>query len=166
MTKLDLEFVGLKNMEGCITVDGKYVKLKKNKQKIYSCSVETEKEKVDVVIYKSHQYYGKNWFWWNLLYFVISIFGLFDIRGDRNCLVIDGRFTISNEQDTKAILRRQDFEDGAKLVEVETSAKVEEIKNIQYFDKEAKKKQNKMKKFKIAATIITLALIITLIVVL
>ena len=30
MTKLDLEFVGLKDLEGCITVDGKYVKIKKN----------------------------------------------------------------------------------------------------------------------------------------
>ena len=166
MTKLDLEFVGLKNMEGCITVDGNFVKLKKNKAKEYTCSVETDKKQVDLIIYKSHNYYGKNWFWWNLLYFVISIFGLFDVRGDKKCIVIDGRFMISTEQDTKAIIRRQDFEDGGKVVEIETSSKVEEIKNIQFYDKEAKARQNKMKKFKIATTIISLALIITLIVLL
>ena len=166
MTKLDLEFIGLKNMEGCITVDGKYVKLKKNKQKSYACSIETDKQQVDVVVYKSHNYYGKNWFWWNLLYFVISIFGLFDVRGDKKCLVIDARFTISTEQDTKAILRRQDFEDGARVVEIESSSQIEETKNIQFYDKEAKARQKKMKKFKIATTIISLALIVTLIVVL
>lgn len=166
MTKLDLEFVGLKNMEGCIIVDGKYVKLKKNKSKTYSCSVETDKKQVDVVIYKSHNYNGKNWFWWNLLYFVISVFGLFDIRSDKKCVVIDGRFSISTEQDTKAVIRRLDFEDRGKVVAIETSAQFEETKNIQYYDKEAKARSNKMQKFKIAATIIVMALIITLVVVL
>jgi len=166
MTKLDLEFIGLKNMEGCIVVDGKYVKLKKNKEKTYSCSVETDKKQVEVVIYKTHNYFGKNWFWWNLLYFVISVFGLFDVRADKKCLVLDGSFNISTEQDTKVIFRRLDFEEGARFVEVETSSEVEELSNTQYYDKEAKARHKKMKKFKIATTIIFLALIITLIVVL
>jgi len=166
MTKLDLEFVGLKDLEGCITVDGKYVKIKKNKQKEYTCNIETDKKQVEVVVYKSHNYYGKNWFWWNLLYFIISIFGIFDARQDKKCLVVDARLTISTEQDAKVILRRQDFEDGGKVMEIETSSQFEETKNIQYYDKEAKARHKKMKKFKIATTIISLALIIVLIIVL
>ena len=143
---------------------GDFIKIVRNKSG--KIAVETDKKQVEVVVYKSHNYYGKNWFWWNLLYFVISIFGLFDVRGDKKCLVIDGRFIISTEQDSKATLRRQDFEDGGKVVAVETSSQFEEIKNIQYYDKVAKARQKKMKKFKIATTIISLALIVTLIVVL
>lgn len=166
MPKLNLEFVGFKNMNGCITVDGKFAKIKKNKNKTYSCQVETSTDKCEVVIYKPHNYISKNWFWWNLLYFFVSIFGILDVRQDKKCVVMDGKFVIDTKQDTTAIIKRQDFADGGKLANIQTEASVEELSNIQYYDKEARKKHKKMKKFKIAATIVSLILIVVLIVVL
>lgn len=156
---LDLEFVGFKEIENSITVDGKFIKLNKNKDKTYSCSVETNNSSCEVVIQKAHYYSGKNWFWWNLLYFVVSFFGLFDIRQNKRFLVLDSRFTIEITKDTKAVIQRQDFEDGGKLLTVETDSKVEEFSNIQYYDKEARKKHSKMKKFKIGAIIVAIALV-------
>lgn len=166
MTKLNLEFVGFNNKDASILINGKYEKLKKTREKAYTCSVETDLKESEITIYKSHNYIGKNWFWWNLLYFIVSVFGLFDIRQNKKCLVLYSRFTISTENDTEAIIKRQDFEDEGKLVEVETSSKVEEISNVQYYDKEARKRHAKMKKFKIITTIASLVLIVVLAVIL
>ena len=164
MSKINLEFVGFKALEGGILVNDKIVKLKKEKNKNYTCEVETEEKTCNLVIYKSHYYSGKNWFWWNLLYFVVSVFGLFDIKHDKKCVVYDGRFNLPIDGDTNIVIKRQDFEDGGKLATIETTAQVEEVSNIQFYDKEARKRHRIMKKFKIAATIISLALITTLIV--
>lgn len=164
MSKINLEFVGFKALEGSILVNDKIVKLKKQKNKNYNCEVETEEKTCNVVVYKSHFYTGKGWFWWNLLYFVVSVFGLFDIKQDKKCVVYDGRFTLTFDGDINVVIKRQDFVDGGKLASLETSAQVEELTNVQYYDKEARKRHRKMKKFKIAATIITIALVATLIV--
>ena len=164
MANLDLEFVGLKNMEGSIFVNGSFVRLKKNrKTKTYYCNMELKEKKCEVVVYKTHHYFGKNWLWWNLLFFFVSLFGLFDARHSKKCLVLDGRFNLNIEKDTKIVFRRKDFEDGGQFVSLETDANVEEISNIQYYDKEAKKKHAIMNKVKIGATIGVFLLAILLI---
>ena len=163
MVKLELEFVGLKSLEGYVTVDGKYVKLKKVKGK-YFCNLETNQEKSEVIIYKSHEYTSKHWFLWNAFCFLISLFGLFDTSFNKKCLVQDVRFTISTMQDTRAVIRRQNFVDGGAMVNVETSAAIGMITNQQYYDKAAKKKHSIMNKAKIAlAAVVVLAVTLLLI---
>lgn len=164
MARLNLEFVGFKEADGCIAVNGKVVKLKKNRDKTYNWEIETEEKRSEVVIYKSHQYFGKYWFWWSLLYFIISIFGIFDARQNKKCLVLDAKFMISTETDAKAKIVRQNFEDNAKLINIETESEVEEITNVQYYDKQAKQKDSKMKKAKIAIAIGLLVAIVLLVV--
>lgn len=166
MVNLNLEFVGFKEADGAISVNGEVVKLKKNKDKTYSYNTETEKEKSEIVIYKTHQYNGKHWFWWNFLYFIVSVFGIFDMRQNKKCLVLDAKFIVSTEKDTNVKITRQNFEDKEKLINIETDAEVEEVTNVQYYDKEARKKQLKMRKVKIATAAISLALIVLLIVLL
>lgn len=165
MANLEFEFIGFKDLNNCITVDGKFVKLKKTRKKTYKATVETN-NKSEVVIYKTHYYNGKNWFWWNLLYYIVSIFGIFDIKQDKKCLVLDAKFSVTTQNDSKVIVKRQNFEDNGKLVSIETEAQVEEFSNVQYHDKEARKKHKKMKKFKIITTIVSMIIIITLIVIL
>lgn len=164
---LDFEFVGFKDSVNSVLVDGKVVKLEKekdeNKKIKYIYSHETNKNTCDVVIYKSHNYEGKHWFWWNLLYFFISVFGIFDSKNNTKFAVIDASFKVTSDKDAKVLVKRLDFTDKGKLVSVETDASVEEFSNIQYYDKEAKKKHAKMKKAKIGVTIATVLLIAALI---
>ena len=148
MAIVDLEFVGLKSLEGHVTIDGKYVKLKKKKNK-YFCTVETDKEQCEVIVYKSHVYTGNNWLLWNILYFVISCFGLLDFGLNNKCLVQDARFSLACKQDVQAVIRRQNFEDGGAMVKIETTAQVTEKVNRQYYDKDAKRKHNMFKKVKL-----------------
>ena len=158
MARLDLKFVGLNDLEGAISVNDKLVKLNKNDDGSLSYTLETDTN-VDVSIYKGHRYLSKRWFWWNLLYFFISIFGIFDTKHNKKCLVLYASFNISAEKDSKIVISRQDFEDGAKFVNVDTDAQIEEISNVQYYDQVAKKRHSKMKLIKFG--IIALSVVLT-----
>ena len=166
MAKLDLEFIGLNNLVGNILINGKFPKFKKTENKTLSCQIETTANECEVIIYKAHHYTGKAWLFWNLFYFIISIFGIFDERQNKKCLVIDAKFTITTTQDTQVVISKQDFVDGGKLVSIDTASQTNEISNIQYYDKEARKKHSKMKKFKILTTILIVILLVVLIIVL
>ena len=153
MAQLNLEFVGLKSLEGHVTVDGKFIKLKKVNQK-YVCNIETTQPQAEVVIYQSHSYTGKHWLLLNLFYFLLSVFGLFDVRHGKRCLVQDARFKIDVAQDANLIIRRENFVDGGAFVRTETTAPVETICNQQYYDKVGKKRAAVMKKVKLAVAVL------------
>ena len=146
-----------------IAVNGKLVKPKKNKQNEYIHTVDSVDDKCEVVIYKSHQYLGKNWFWWNLLFFFVSILGIFDMWHGSQFWVVDCRFNITSTKGTKVVITRQHFEDGGKYVLFEGDANVEEICNIQFQDKLAKKRHSKMKKIKLAMIALVVILAVLLI---
>lgn len=164
MAKLELEMIGFHDKIDFVSINGKRPKISKNDNGNRYCVIETSEPKAEIVMFKAHHYIGKNWFWWQLLYFFVSLFGLFDIRQDKKCLVVDCRFTIDVNQDTKVVVKRANFEDGGKYLDIETTANVEVSSNKQYIDKEAQKKHKKMKKIKAAITICTLILAIVLVV--
>ncbi len=153
MAQLNLEFVGLKSLEGHVTVDGKFVKLKKVNQK-YVCHMTTNQPQAEVVIYQSHPYTGKHWLLWNLFYFIVSLFGLFDVRYNKRCLVQDACLKIDVSQDANVVIRRENFVDGGAFVRTEITAQVETICNQQYYDKVGKKRASVMKKVKLAVTVL------------
>ncbi len=166
MARVELEFVGFKNTDCTVAVNGELVAIKKNRNRKYSCIVKTKGNRCDVVIHKSHSYAEKNWFWWNFLYFLLSIFGLFDVRQNKKFLVQDCRFIVKTDVDAKVLITRTDFEDGGRFVEMRASCEVVETSNVQYYDKEAKAKHKKMKPCKIITTVLAIALAIALIVLL
>lgn len=162
MAKLELEIVGYNDSLNSLTVNGKRVKMINNKNNTRTCFVEAEK--AEVLVFKTHNYTGKHWFWWNLLYYLISIFGIFDFNNNKRCLVVDFRFNLKLENDTKVIMKINNFEDGGRFAELESEVELEEISNIQCFDKIAQKRQKKMKKAKIGIFFGSVALIAILVV--
>lgn len=148
MSKIEMEFVGFNNFQNCIAIDGKIIKTQKsNKKNVYT--FESVKENAHVTIYKTHQFVGKHWLWWNLLFFFVSIFGLFDIRHNKRCSVFEGDFVISTEKDCKFVIRKKEFQDGGGLFEVEGITPIKEISNTQYYDKTGQSRYKKMKKIKV-----------------
>ena len=166
MKKLELEFIGLNDKELNILVDGKFVKPKKNKDKIYTACYSTDKDECEVVVFKPHRYLGKGYLWWNLLFFFISIFGIFDVRANKRLAVLDCRFTIKLESDTLVRLARLDFVDGEKAIEIITQAQTCEIANVHYFDKDAKIRSKKVKRAKIISTALAVLIAVALIIIL
>ena len=162
MAKLEVELIGHRIYDN-VYIDGKKPKFTKSENG-RTCIVETNSPTVEIAVCKTHHYFGKCWLWWNLLYFIISIFGIFDMRQDPRCLVIDSRITIQTEKDRKVTLKALNFEDGGKIIEIECNEKVNEISNIQYFDKEAQKKRKKLKKAKILLCFAIVAIVAIIII--
>lgn len=150
MARVNLQFVGFRGLQKNITVNGKVAKLTPVQRGVYACSAETQDGACEVAIYKGHYYTGKAWFWWNLLYFFVSVFGIFDIKQDKKCMVMDGRFRIIAEQDSYAIIRKQAYTEGyaLELALVQTNAQLETFANSQYSDAEGRKRRSIMKKCK------------------
>ena len=163
MANVTLEFVGTNKALKTLTINNKHVKVKKDRDGKKRCQFETNEPEVEIRISQNHYYYGKNWFWWNLLYYVVSIFGIFDIRQNTKFLVIDCVFKLHITEDTTATLKILNFQDGGKFLEIQSNADVEEISNKYYFDKEAKQKHRKMKKAKIGVLITSAILIAVLV---
>lgn len=153
MAKLELEFPAYNETLKTLTVNGKRPKLKKNKSGNHTCVFETQENIAQLSVYKSHYYFGKAWGLWWFIFYIVSIFGIFDIIEDKKCLVVDCKFNIDLNNNTKAILKPVKFEDGGKFIEIECDSTVEELSNIQYRDKNAQKIQKRMKKVKIFLTL-------------
>lgn len=158
MAKLELEIVGFNDAINSMNINGKKCKFKIGENRTRSCIIEADK--AEIVIYKTHIYNGKCWFWWSLLYFIISIFGIFDVRQNARCLVVDCRFNINLEKDTKTTLKINNFEDGGRFADIESETPIELINNVQYFDKQAQKRHKKMKKARFAISFISIILIV------
>ena len=158
---LELKVVGFSDLLNTMIVNGKKVKLKTNKDNTRTCQITADK--AEIIIYRTHQFTGKAWFWWSLLFYFISIFGIFDVRQNKRCQVTDCRFNIDLKNDTKATMKILKFEDGGKFAEIECDEPVELINNVQYFDKVAQKRFKIMKRVKIGlffALVATITLLI------
>ena len=147
--KLEIELVGVYDKANTLVVDEKVVKLKKKDGNTRYAVVETEKSKVDVAMYKAHHYVGKHWFWWQLLYFFVSVFGIFDIKQDKSCSVVDCRFRLNLTQDTtKAYISICDVKED-KFAIIDTIAEIQEFSNKKYIDYVGVKRRNILKWIKI-----------------
>ena len=163
MKKLEIEFHGHHTALDTMTVNGKRVKIKKKEFPVRTCQIETDKDKAEVIIYQTHHYIGKAWFWWSLLYHFVSLFGLFDMRQNKRCQVIDCRLDIDLKEDTKVNIKINDFVDGGKFALIEENVAVKEVSNIIYNDQEAQKKHKKMKKAKTWITLLSIVAVFVII---
>lgn len=157
MAKLELEINGNSEALTTMTINGKFVKLSDLDGKKV-CHYEVD-GRAEVIIYKTHHYATKNWFWWSLLYFFVSMFGLFDTKLDKKFIVIDCRFVLNVVKDTKVIININDFKDGEPFAQISSEAEIEMVSNDQHFDKDAVKKHKKMKKIKFLAFVLIVVLV-------
>lgn len=165
MRTLNLRVRGYKNVSPVVKIDGKLIKLKKNKFGSYGIDYETEQDKVEVTIYKYLEINGKLWWLLTPLFFIISIFGLLDPLRDGKPIVVDGRFVIdmtsSENRKVDLVLERFAEEEG-KAFSIEGDLKVEEIANSYFVDKKAKTRQMIMRFVK--AGIIVMAVLVLILV--
>lgn len=161
MARLELEIHGYNTAFDRMTINGKEQKIKKNKDGTRTCIADIDTKEAEVVISKGHYYSDKLWWLWNSLYFIISLFGIFDIKLNSRFLVNNTKFKVGINGDTKVVLRVRDFEDGGKFLDIESEAKIEETANTYYYDKEASIKHKKMKKIKIGI-ILGMAILVVL----
>ena len=164
MGRLNITTIGYNNAIDNITINGKPCKVIKNKDRSRTISTEVEGNVAHVVIYKGHGYIGRHWLLWSILYFIISIFGIFDNKYNKRPLVVDCRFDISmGEGDTDVKLVVRTFRDKEPLLDIDTDTEVNMISNVVYFDTEAKVRVKKAKRVKVLVFLLFVAAIVALI---
>ena len=131
-------------------VNGKKMTLVDRPDGMRSAFAQVDGDRADCVIYKTHEYGGKLWWLFNILYYIISVFGIFDIKQDKSCSVVDCRFRLNLTQDTtKAYISICDVKED-KFAIIDTIAEIEEFSNKKYIDYIGVKRRNILKWIKIA----------------
>lgn len=82
MRKLVLSVTGNINFNPLILVDNRKVKFKKNKSNEIIYETETNKDELKIEIFKWFETEDKHWMLWSIIFFIISFFGVFDIKDD------------------------------------------------------------------------------------
>ena len=162
MKELNLEIRSASDMCPSVLVDGKLVKTKKNKFGTRSCTVKTEKDNVDVVLIRNLEINGKLWFFMNIFYFIISLFGIFDPGYDKKCVVMDCKFNLEVKEKTKAVIVINGVVNNGKAVTIQSDAGVVEDKNIYFVDNKAKKKRKVAKWTRFVLMVIIVIALVTL----
>lgn len=150
-----------------LTIDGKVVKTKKNKFGARECDFETDKDTVEIAVFKYQEINGKLWWLLYFLFFVISLGGIFDIPFGRKIVSLTSKFVVkvSEVTDIKLYLNEDAMRNGKSknAIKVVCANEVETLQNTIFADKKAKKR---IKIYRILKVVAWVAAIVTLIVLL
>lgn len=149
-----------------IKIDDKKVNLLKNKFGNKVVIYETENPTVNIKIKKYLEINSKAWLLWQMLFFFLSVFGIFDFKLDKKCVVIDCEFEVKLEEITTLNISMNYVRSLEKALKVDSNADVNEIKNIAYVDEKAKKRMKVLKITKICTFAALLVLAVVLLAVL
>lgn len=152
MNVLNLRIIGALRGDTFVTVDG--ARVENN-----NCAFQTEKAQVRVAVCRYLDAGGPLWFIAQLFFFIISIFGIFDVRGRGKYLVADCRMDIYLKPACDLTIRINPPKKNGKVAEFTGDIWLAEWSNKYVPDERVKKKYlalNLIKLFLALAAIATL----------
>ena len=162
MDKLTVILNGYASKDTMFLIDGQKAKFKNNKFGNKEFEYQTEKSDATIIIKRFLEINSKFWLLWQLLFFVISVFGIFDMHGSKGYFVVDCEFKISLNEDTKVTLKMNDSPQKTTACQIECNTSYEEIKNQYFIDEQAKKRGKKLIFAKIITTLLIIAIFISI----
>lgn len=163
MKTLYLKITGSQNLSNTVVyIDNKPAELKRNEFQNLTCNYETENESVNVKIYKMLDVGGIWWFITQLLFFIISIFGIFDARTKNRALSLEYEADVELKDNSSLTLGLNVPKENGTAFKVETDLNLVGKTNKFFVDVNAKKK---FKYLLISKILLTLAVIATVIMV-
>lgn len=164
MKILNLTLKNAKNLSPTILVDDKPLKFKKNSFGTYCAQYQTEKDEVSVVIQKYQELSGRFWFLMSILFFIISVFGIFDIKMGKRSIVINSKFNVKLENDITNFNATINDACGDKGVIYNCNGVVEEVVNTCYEDEVVKKRKKILLATKILLWLALVAVVVCFVV--
>lgn len=146
-----------------MTIDGQNIKPQKDKGGHDVYTFETERSSVDIILNKYLEVNSSFYIFWQILFFIISLFGICNKRLDKNCVVLKYHATIKVNENTEVTARIKTGYKETQALNLETTAEVMEDVNERFVDKNAKKRLKALKIIKIGLWIALIAMIIVLI---
>lgn len=163
MKKLNLKIVLNNSLESICKVNGKNLNYKKNKFGCVETVIENDNEYSEIVIYNFREINCKFWFILEILFYIVSIFGIFDVKRDKKARSLSVRIKVRMEEDNNLKIVFNQFKDGGEAIRIDGDSTYEILDNRYYIDEEALKKFKILKIAKIFAFIIILVIAILLI---
>lgn len=166
MKILNLKLQGGIEINPIIAIDGKLIQYKRNKYKTALIKYETEKDYVDVEISNILEIKGPYWWFVQMFFYIISLFGILNPRLEKFCYLVNYKSRIyltNNENDV--IIKFNLFKENSRAIEIKTQCNVEENVNEYLLDLEAKKRKKILKISHILSWITLIATIIIILIV-
>ena len=165
MKTLALKINGHSNFSTTVvTVDGKPIKFKKNSFGNLTGKYQTAQDKVKIKIYNVLDVGGIFWFITQLFFFLISIFGIFDLHCREKCVVLDFEMDVDLQDDNQLTLQINPPRLDGKAINVETNLVCQELVNQYQCDEQAKRTMKNLRWAKIICAVAVVA-VVTLVVV-
>ena len=160
MNELDFKIAGAVYLDNAyVYIDDKPVKFKKNQYKNLTYHHRTEQDRVKIRICKYADIGGALWFFIQLLFFVISIFGIFDTHVVNRGVCFDCTLDVKLSGHNSLTLRCNAPRNGQKVFDVETDAHAQEHDNNYCIMENAERKLKALKISKILLAIAIVAIV-------
>ena len=140
MNTFRLNISGALGFDPVVSMDGKLVRVERDRVGNRFCTYSTQADTVRVAIGRYFETRVRGWFWLALLFFVLGLFGLIAPGYTRRCMSVDCQFDIGVAGNAAANVRFGPAQDGVRAAAIETARPVSEIANRFYFDRRAKRR--------------------------
>ena len=150
MSRLTVKMRGNSPLNPAITVDGKDCAVKRNQYGNKTVTVDSNSDYAEIRIFNVIAESSPLWVLYSLFFFFISVFGIFDVRENRKCFVIDVTIKVRLYGDTDFDVAYLPLNDGAKAVEIACDGDYSVENNVYSIDETAKKRRKIMLLVKIA----------------
>ena len=142
-------------------VDGKRIKTKRNQYGVELANFQTENNSINVKVQSCLQLQNPLWFLVNMFFYIISFFGLFDVRPSKEFTVIDfeATFGLAEEKNTIDLTFDSKVD---KVAKIDSPCQCEQKTNKVEFDPVLFKRRKILKISKVITFLLAVA--ITLIV--
>ncbi len=139
MKKLTLTFINSVATETAVVIDNKLLSGKIKKGKTYY-EYETEKDEVTLNIFSVHEFTGKFWWLFAFIYYVISVFGLFNPKYETKGKVFNYKANVTLTENTEIILAYPISKVGQKALVFKNAEYLDNESNVYYVDEKIKKR--------------------------
>ena len=157
MNVLNLRITGALRGDTFVTVDGARVESN-------NCAIQTEKAQVRVAVCRYLDVGGPLWFITQLLFFIISIFGIFDVHGRGKYLVADCQMDVYIKETCDLTVKINPPKKNAKVATFVGDVWLAEWSNKYVPDERAKKKYLALNLIKLFLALAGIAGLVVLIV--
>ncbi len=162
MKEVNLILRGMDAKNAVVFVDNKAVKTKRNNFGGQTATVQTENNSVRVRVESVLELQNPMWLLTNIFFFLISIFGLLDVRPSKTLTIVEYDATITLGGGENNIALTLDLNKAPKVL-AETACQIEEHQNKLEIDETLKKRKKILKISKIFTFIISVIIILTIV---
>ncbi len=146
-----------------VFIDGSSAVLSKDEKGKLICRHSTEKDSVKIEVVRYLNCGGVLWFITQILLFIVSIFGLLDVREKNKYIALEFKAEVETADFGYMVLNFNTIAEGSRAAEISANTLAKKVANAYYCDEQAKKTFKKLFIAKIIAAIISVAAIAAII---